>query len=119
MNRYKVFLDSKLKPSDVIERLEDKTFLHYYLEEDWEIARNYEEFINTILQKHTEEKTLMFVSLGHDVGEKNGYECVNWLSAYIAEFKMEFPTFAIHTKNGQGAKNMQKLLTTFLDGYYC
>lgn len=120
---YKVFLDNVLDPSEVLHRMSESSYIHKYKDNDWIIARSYEDFIDVIAKNYLEKKTLEFVSFGHDLSKhdstKNGLDCAAWLSAFSADFNQVFPTYEIHSSNPVGKKEIGKYIKRFCDNYYC
>jgi len=119
----KVFLD------DVRMSYEPVTWMHQrigkentiYLEE-WEIVRNYDEFIKIIKDNYND---ITHVSFDHDLAdihydpltwvegfeykEKTGYDCAKWMKSFYEEKKLKLPVIYIHSMNVVGTENIKKL----------
>ena len=86
---------------------------------DWIIVRNYDEFVQTII----ENGLPVFVSLDHDLCgiqgiiegtiEKTGYDCARWLLDYCMKNKAAFPEYMIHSMNPVGRDNIQYLINAY------
>ena len=71
---------------------------------EWEIVRNFNNFIKVISVFGLQD----FVSFDHDLGlEKTGYDCVKWLVDYCIERNIRFPKYEIHSKNPIGKANIE------------
>lgn len=121
--RYKIFLDDVLNPEDVVEKMLNSTHAEKYKDDNWLIARSYEDFIHIVTKNYADEKVLDFVSFGHDLSEedadeRSGYDCAVWLAAFSVELKQVFPPFEIHTRNLEGGEKMNSYIKKFYDGYY-
>ncbi|MBV8326353.1 MAG: hypothetical protein JO178_08590 [Chryseobacterium sp.] len=93
-----------------------------FLRKDWHIVRNYEEFVNRILEKGLPE----IISFDHDLGdehelknnarkwlEKTGYDCAKWLTEYCMDHYLDLPMFYCHSMNPVGKENIISLLKNF------
>ena len=119
---YCLFLDDWRDPEDCFE------FMHLpeYLTEDWEVVRNYDEFIKIIQEKGIPE----IISFDHDLDfehyqcqvnilydqfiEKTGYHCAKWLIDYCIDNNKELPTkIFIHTWNIAGSANIKSLFQSY------
>lgn len=120
--KYCLFLDDWRMPEDCFEY----TYQPAYLTEDWEIVRNYDEFIKIIQEKGIPEK----LSLDHDLGsqhyanqtnidysqytEKTGYHCAKWLIDYCIDNNEKLPAeILIHTMNPAGSLNIKSLFESY------
>jgi hypothetical protein len=124
--KYCLFLDDFRIPADVILYMPK---CKYYVDREWVIARSYDEFVATILEKGIP----IAVSLDHDLAdehyaagdlgmtvdyseftEKTGYHCAKWLIEYCIDHNKEIPTAVfIHSRNMPGSKNIESLFTTY------
>ena len=112
---YKLFLDDLRNPKDVYGYYKHKI----YLDEDWVIARNYDEFITIIEEKGVPN----FISFDHDLAdnhydnnggkipyddyqEKTGYQCAIWLSEYVVDNMAPLPDYKVHSMNPVGRENI-------------
>ncbi len=135
---YKLFLDDIRNPIDC------SSYMHkrigransLYLEQDWIIVKNYDEFVDTI-------NTLglpQLVSFDHDLAdehydldkmdnqeeysklyetfqEKTGYDCLKWMVDYHMENDPQletFPVWLIHTMNPSGYQNIKQYIQNYL-----
>lgn len=93
-----------------------------FLRKDWHIVRNYELFINRILEKGLPE----MISFDHDLAdehylepdsqefvEKTGYDCAKWLVEYCMDNDADLPKFYCHSMNPVGKQNIESLLKNF------
>jgi len=127
---YSLFLDDWRNPVDCFEY----THQTVYIDEEWVIVRNYDEFVKTIQEKGIPE----IVSFDHDLAdahydhtndvpgilpydqytEKTGYQCAKWLLDYCIDNKLEIPKFIfIHSMNVVGAQNIASLFNTYRKAY--
>lgn len=103
-----------------------------YLLNDWDIVRNYDEFINYILKNGLPS----VISFDHDLAdehyvpseywnnydlskefqesqsyrEKTGNDCAKWLLEYCYENDLKLPQCMVHSANPVGADNIRKTL---------
>ena len=103
-----------------------------YLLNDWDIVRNYDEFINYILKNGLPS----MISFDHDLAdehyvpseywdnydlskefqesqsyrEKTGNDCAKWLLEYCYENNLKLPQCMVHSANPVGADNIRKTL---------
>jgi hypothetical protein len=106
----------------------------YWEEEDWDIVRNYDEFI-----KYIEENGLPdLISFDHDLAdehyndlfsdknwfkdndnielvydeykEKTGLECAKWLVDFCLDNNKKLPDYIVHSANPIGKKNIESFL---------
>ena len=123
---YNLFLDDIRYPSDVLTYMPK---CQYYVDREWVIVRNYDEFINTILEKGVSQA----VSFDHDLAdshyglddsvwncdydqfkEKTGYHCAKWLIDYCVDNNKDLPIAVfIHSMNPVGAQNIKSLFDTY------
>lgn len=93
-----------------------------FLRDDWEIARNYHQFVSSIIEEGLPE----FISFDHDLAdedylesdsheipEKTGYECAKWLINYCMDHNAELPKFFSHSMNPVGKENIESLLNNY------
>lgn len=125
--KYNLFLDDSRIPSDVLAYMPR---CQYYVDREWAIVRNYDEFVNTILEKGVPQA----VSFDHDLAddhykiydrgetildysnftERTGYHCAKWLIEYCIDHNKEIPIAVfIHSRNPVGSKNIESLFTTY------
>lgn len=121
---YYLFLDDIRMPEDV-------TWVKLPKNVEWEIVRDYKEFIKTIWDKGIPK----FVAFDHDLGpnsysecfdsSKNGYinyknikemtglDCTNWLINYCIKKNLPFPEYMVHSMNPIGKSNIISLIKSY------
>jgi len=113
-----LFLDDSRIPGDLKSE--------FYCNNQWDIVRNYDEFVSYINRNGIDG---LFISFDHDLGftneyyiennlespdnEKSGYDCVKWLCTYCMDNNLRFPEYKIHSMNPTGAKNMECYIINF------
>ena len=117
MKNYNLFLDDVRMPMGV--HLYDSKPI-YKDNKDWVIVRNYNDFINCIIDNGLPN----IVSFDHDLGdfdqygnEKTGYDCVKWLVDYCIDNNLGFPDYMIHSMNTVGDTNMVSYIENFKKRY--
>jgi hypothetical protein len=122
---YNLFLDDVRQPQaccNYVYPVQDRPLYHQL---EWEIVRNYEDFVLLIQDKGLPE----LVSFDHDLAEihyvpgtwtegfvyqeKTGYDCAKWLVDYCLENKTPLPKFLSHSMNPIGRERILSLLTNF------
>ncbi len=118
MNKY-LFLDDIREPKDAYSYTNQKMFL----ELDWEIVRNYNEFVGWI----TKNGLPQIIAFDHDLHEshytykesvehlhteKTGNDCAKWLVQYCLDNKLKLPMYYVHSMNPVGKV---KILNTLAD----
>lgn len=97
---------------------------------DWEIVKNYTEFVKLITERGVPD----IVSFDHDLAdehylqiinknpvqfnydqckEKTGYDCAKFLVQYCMDNNIPFPEFYIHTQNPIGALNIFSYISSY------
>ncbi len=103
---YYLFLDDERIPDDV-------TWLELP-DVEWEIVRNYAQFVSCI-----EERGLpLHISFDNDLGknEPEGRDCTKWLVEQILDEKIEGQfTYTVHSKNVVAAAWIQQYLDRFFE----
>jgi hypothetical protein len=115
---YNLFLDDVRKPTYLGD------LKHY------EVARNYNEFVQIIKEKGLPN----FISFDHDLGfehyplgeqnptlvipydtykEKTGYHAAQWLISHCIDNNLPLPKWQCHSMNVVGRANIKQLLTRF------
>ena len=126
-NKYKLFLDDIRSPQDCCYYRPHPA----YLDQDWVIARNYEDFVEII----TKAGIPTFISFDHDLAEghyhknmqegkinyeaesfnentnKTGFHCARWLVEYCMDNGYKIPQFTVHSMNPVGSANIREYLT--------
>ncbi|WP_319804248.1 cyclic-phosphate processing receiver domain-containing protein [Chryseobacterium kimseyorum] len=118
MTKRLLFLDDLRHPIDAYHYTKQDIFLR----DDWEIVRNYHQFVSSILVEGFPE----FISFDHDLAdedylesdsheipEKTGYECAKWLINYCMDHNVELPKFFSHSMNPVGKENIESLLNNY------
>jgi hypothetical protein len=106
-----LFLDDIRFPFEVYEY----THQPLYLQEKWEIIRNYNGFVEWITKNGLPD----FISFDHDLAdisfdnEKTGYECAKWLVDYCLDNNLVCPKFYCHSMNPVGRDKINGLLMQF------
>lgn len=111
MKNNKLFLDDIRIPKEAI-NLVPNGFNDFYLQNDWDIVRNYDEFVLHIEMNGVPE----FVSFDHDLAdfhyklEKTGLDCAKFLVEYCADENLQLPQYLVHSANPSGKENIEKFL---------
>lgn len=131
MTKYNLFLDDIRFPKDAW----GYTKFYPHLESEWEIARNYEQFVEIIEEKGMPD----LISFDHDLAdshytpshlwsdydkskewqeqqvhsEKTGYDCAKWLVNYCLDNNVQLPKYFVHSMNPVGLDNILGLLNSF------
>jgi hypothetical protein len=106
-----LFLDDIRFPFEVYEYTNQPLFL----QEKWEIIRNYNGFVEWITKNGLPD----FISFDHDLAdisfhtEKTGYECAKWLVDYCLDNNLACPNFYCHSMNPVGRDKINGLLMQF------
>ena len=141
MRNIKVFLDDMRSP------IECSAYMHYrigksnviYVEEDWIVVRNYEEFVeyvennyeniglisfdHDLAEEHyhplmlkdddgrleEDDQTITYKDLYSTFKEKTGLECAKWLLEFYTSKKLQLPHIIVHSMNPAGTKNINDL----------
>jgi hypothetical protein len=132
---YKLFLDDIRTLRQTAEMTNDSS----YVEEEWLIVRNYNEFTLTVTDMFKDGYFPLLVSFDHDLGyehtsyyfnngghenppdplkadfkEKTGYDCAKWLVDFCIDNKIELPKYVVHSKNPVGKKNIEGYFESYL-----
>lgn len=105
--KYHLFLDDERNLSDVT-----WVTLPSKINFNWIVARNYDEFVKTVLSFGIPE----FVTFDHDLAdiiyapEKTGYDCCKWLVEFCEERQVKFPEFEVHSMNPVGAERIHSYI---------
>lgn len=120
--KFSLFLDDIRMPSDVFNYIKNPV----YLDPDWIIVRNYEEFVDAVIKRGFPS----VISFDHDLGpeaykhqmdisydqftEKTGYHCAKWFIEYCIDSNhLITGKVYIHSMNPSGAKNIESLFRTY------
>jgi hypothetical protein len=124
-HKYNLFLDDERTPLDCLSYINN----NIYLTEEWEIVRNYGNFVSHILKYGLPK----IISFDHDLAdihykkcvnvsninydelsEKTGYDCAKWLVQYcIDSGNIELPICYVHSMNRIGGGNIMSLLYNY------
>jgi hypothetical protein len=126
----KIFLDDIRVPSDCVTYMHSRigNMTPIYLEE-WNIVRNYDEFVEVVTQHYNEiecisfdhdlahehydpsmyERSNAYDELYSDFKEKTGYDCAKWLKAFYEEKEKMLPAIIVHSMNPVGTQNIVKV----------
>lgn len=120
---YNLFLDDKKIPKDIWTDTKEPEYAVY----NWVTVKDYESFIETILEKGLPTR----VSFDHDLDEehsdiekdktipydsfktKTGYDCALWLIEYCIDYSKNLPQTKVHSPRGKGKKNIETILESF------
>lgn len=123
---YNLYLDDFRNPIDSAYYRGEAIYAH----EEWEVVRNYDEFVKIIQEKGLPE----IISFDHDLAdehygmhdhidemeysayqEKTGYDCAKWLINYCIDNNKKLPaTILIHSMNPAGSQNIKSLFESYL-----
>jgi hypothetical protein len=117
----KLFLDDNRKPYDVFRNTIDPI---YENNNEWTIVKNYEEFVDAILESGLPE----VISFDHDLSQnhylpenqnnidydnlkdRTGYDAAVWLIGYCRMNNISLPDFKVHSANTEGKMNIERVL---------
>jgi len=123
----KLFLDDVRNPIDCV----TYKYESVYFENDWDIVRNYDEFVKYI----TENGMPDLISFDHDLAdehydpsmydgtynekyetfkEKTGYDCAKWLVDHLMDNNLKMCSFIVHSMNPAGGTNIREYLNGFI-----
>jgi len=119
----RLFLDDVRNPIDCVLYRKNKIYL-----ENWDIVRNYDEFVKYILDNGVPD----VISFDHDLAdehysttmndsdryneltnhfkEKTGNDCAKWISEYCVKNGLPLPEYHIHSMNPVGRENILSTL---------
>lgn len=132
---YNLFLDDVRLPSDCT--LYKTSLMPWnrsmYTLEQWEIVRNYEEFVSIVAKKFEKGEFPRKVSFDHDLAElqyhpgtwtesfyyheKTGNDAAKWFVEFCIENELLLPECYVHSQNPVGAKRIYETLCDF-DRFY-
>ena len=110
MEGYRLFLDDERSPADCAGFYGLPKEL--YQSDDWLIARNYRDFVFTIAEQWTINRSSPYlISFDHDLGEdKSGKDCAEWLAKHCLYENIQMPEIMVHSRNPVGAENISSLM---------
>ena len=110
--KYKLFLDDVR----TVLGLSLYNYSPIYKEDNWKLARNFDEFKSIIIEFGMPS----FISFDHDLGdirknhvERTGYDCAKWLVNYCMDNNIPFPEYKVHSDNTVGKDN----ITYYIENY--
>lgn len=133
----KLFLDDIRSPLDCFYHVKDNQALSFYKQNDWQIARNYQQFVDAIESHYKYFKRLPeVISFDHDLAdehyapesawdnykdweasqnfkEKTGYECAKWLVEFCQTKNLKLNLYFCHSMNPHGKLNILSMLSNF------
>lgn len=88
-----------------------------YFDTEWDIVKNYNEFVVHIETNGLPE----LISFDHDLAdigygdheEKTGLDCARFLVYYCIDNHLSLPNFVVHSQNPVGNQNIENLLNNF------
>lgn len=101
-----------------------------FLNKEWDIVRDYNEFISYITKNGMPD----FIAFDHDLGEehyksndywdqvyksnieleeKTGFDCAKWLVEYCIDNNKKLPEYYVHSMNPVGKRNIIEYLENF------
>jgi len=127
-----LFLDDIRNPYECLSYTGDTSYSLL----EWQVVRDYHEFVDFIGYLFHEKKILPeLISFDHDLAdehydpsmyqgetynakyptfkEKTGYDCAKWLVEFCLDNKVLLPKFKVHSMNPAGGKNISGLLEGF------
>jgi hypothetical protein len=129
MEKIKLYLDDVRMPRHSYPAMSRRvgTEASVYQNDDWNIVRTYDEFVNWINQNGLPD----LISFDHDLAdehiqyyfdngghhnppnpqettftEKTGYDCTKWLVDYCVENNKSLPDYLVHSANPVGSLNI-------------
>jgi hypothetical protein len=120
---YKLFLDDMRQPSGAYSYTQNPI----YLELNWVLAKDYNDFVNCIKLKGMPD----LISFDHDLAdihygfpvpslceydtmtEMTGYHCAKWLIEYCMDNNVNPPEYLVHSMNVEGGKNIKYLIENY------
>lgn len=129
MQKVKLYLDDVRMPRHSYPAMSRRTGTEasVYQNDDWNIVRTYDEFVNWIKQNGLPD----LISFDHDLAdehiqyyfdngghhnppnpqettftEKTGYDCAKWLVDYCVENNKSLPDYLVHSANPVGSLNI-------------
>lgn len=126
MNNIYLFLDDVRDPIHAF----GYTNFGPFVTKEWEIVRNYDEFVNYIKTNGLP----YFIAFDHDLmddnysigsfwddpekmKEKTGFDCAKFLVEYCMENNLKLPEFYVHSMNPVGKDNIVNYLNNFKKYY--
>jgi hypothetical protein len=131
-NNRNLFLDDKREPRDAFNENLYGNPVHLFIDEEWEVVKNYKEFVEWILEFGVPD----IISFDHDLAESHytpkeywndyekskqwqdkqvhieptGAECALWLRKHCDDNNLELPYIIVHSANPVGRDKIIKFL---------
>jgi len=115
MNTYNLILDDCRNEKMCFNATGDRM----YLDLEWIIVKNYDEFVDYITKNSLPE----IISFDYDISdfievdgekvERTGKSCAEWLVNYCLDNNLKLPEYYVHSSNPGGAENIIKYLDNF------
>lgn len=131
-NNKNLFLDDKREPRDAFNENLYENPVHLFVEEEWEVVKNYKEFVEWILEFGVPD----IISFDHDLApshytpkeywtdyekskewqdrqkhtEPTGAGCALWLRKHCEDNNLELPYVIVHSANPVGRDKIIKFL---------
>jgi hypothetical protein len=127
---YNLFLDDIRMPYQVGDYIRPISLRSMYRLKQWEIVRNYDEFVSIIFEKGIPS----IVSFDHDLAEihydpstwtegfkyheKTGLDCAKYLIQICQDFKVDWlPEWYVHSMNPVGGENIKNYINSYEKTY--
>ena len=107
---YNLFLDDERMPKNAFTYTKNQL----YLDLDWVVVRNYDEFVSYIKENDMPD----LISFDHDLAdinydEKTGYDCAKWLINICIDQNINPPNYMVHSMNNVGRRNIIYLIENY------
>ncbi len=121
---YNLFLDDERMPKNAFTYTKNQL----YLDLDWVVVRNYDEFVSYIKENGMPD----LISFDHDladvhysmndriteddydiVEEKTGYHCAKWLINLCMDENLNLPNYMVHSMNNVGRRNIISIIENY------
>lgn len=103
------------------------TRFHLFLEDNWIVVRNYDQFVETIDMKWEIHNAFPeIIAFDHDLAdehygapptaiftEKTGMDCAKWLVEFCVDNNLKLPRWYVHSMNPAGRDNINYFLRNF------
>ena len=132
MKKYNLFLDDIRNPKEVFSYIKNEI----YLDDDWVIVRNFDEFTKFIEDSWLHDGFPSKVTFDHDLAdehyrpsmfndpdkynvyclefnEKTGMDCAKWLINFCIDNKLTLPEYYVHSMNPVGGQNILSILNNY------
>lgn len=120
---YNLFLDDSRNVISVYKYTKNPI----YIDNEWVVVRNYNDFVNTIIKNGlpkiisfdhdlSDKKYILHLNKDEDLSkyrEKTGYECAKWLVNYCLDNDLDIPEYYVHSYNTVGKTNIISYIENF------